>query len=50
MFGFVKSNGKSHLGGEIFRQQKRKRTIVTLLLALLGFIIFNIILYLLTTM
>jgi hypothetical protein len=49
MFGFIKFNGRSNLGGEIFREQRRKRIIVTVIFGALGFAIFNLILYALTT-
>jgi len=49
MFGFVRFNGRSKLGGEIYREQRRKRIIITIIFGVLGFAIFNLILYALTT-
>jgi hypothetical protein len=49
MFGFIKSGMRTHLGGEIFREQKRRRTIILLVVGLIGFVLFNIILYTLTS-
>jgi len=49
MFGFIKSSLRTQLGGEIFREQKRKRVFFTLLIGLIGFVLFNIILYALTS-
>jgi len=49
MFGFVKFNGRSKLGGEIFREQRRKKVMITIIFGILGFAIFNLILYALTT-
>ncbi len=49
MFGFVKFNGRSKLGGEIFREQRRKKIITTVFFGAMGFAVFNLILYALTT-
>jgi len=49
MFGYIKFNGRSKLGGEIYREQKRKRIIITIVFGALGFAIFNLIIYALTT-
>ncbi len=49
MFGFVKFNGRSKLGGEIYREQRRKRILITIVFGILGFAVFNLILYALTT-
>jgi len=49
MFGFIKFNERSNLGGEIYREQRRKKIIITIVFGVLGFAIFNLILYTLTT-
>jgi len=49
IFGFMKFNGRYKLGGEIYREQRRKRIIITIVFGVLGFAVFNLILYALTT-
>lgn len=50
MFGFVKSD-KNHvyLGGEIFKSRQKKRKIIMVIFAVLGFLVLNLVLYYLTS-
>jgi lipopolysaccharide/colanic/teichoic acid biosynthesis glycosyltransferase len=50
MFGFVKSD-KTHiyLGGEIFKIKQKKKRIILIVFAILGFVLLNLILYYLTS-
>ncbi|HEX9062872.1 MAG TPA: hypothetical protein VF941_22090 [Clostridia bacterium] len=49
MLGFVNSNAeKRQLGGEIFRETRRRRIITMSVIGVIAFVIFNAILYYLT--
>ena len=48
MLEFVKTSYRTKLGGEIFREQKRKKAIIATLLGVVAFIILNALLYSLT--
>jgi len=48
MLGFVKTQYRTQLGGEIFREQKRKRIIITFFFGAVAFFILNALLYSLT--
>ncbi len=48
MLEFVKAGYRTQLGGEIFREQKRKKAIIATLIGAFAFIILNVLLYSLT--
>lgn len=49
MFGFVNSKKeKRTLGGEIFQEQQRKKKILFIVLGVFAFVIFNVLMYMLT--
>lgn len=49
MLGFVNSNEeRRQIGGEIYRETRRKRRITMSILGVIAFAVFNIILYYLT--
>jgi len=45
MFGFIKFGRKSLLGGEIYREQRRRRIIIFIIFASAAFALLNLILY-----
>ena len=46
MLGFVRfDRNRINLGGEIFRKRQQKKVIVLTILAVLGFVLLNLVLY-----